>query len=123
MAAMEQVQSITLAAGSDLSAGQFKFVLLASDGQVDLVASAGGPATGVLLNDPAAAGRAATVAYAGVVKVIAGGTVAIGAKVQSDAAGDAILAATGDHVLGVCVKGGADGELIEVLLISQHILA
>lgn len=123
MSAMNQVQSITLEAGADLSAGQFRFVLVAADGQVDLVASAGGTATGVLLNDPDAAGKAATVAYAGVVKVVAGGTVASGAKVQSDASGEAILAATGDHVLGQCLKGGVDGDLIEVLLVSQHILA
>lgn len=123
MSAMEQVQSITLEAGADLSAGQFKFVLVASDGQVDLVASAGGDADGVLLNDPDAAGKAATVAYAGRVKVVAGGTVAAGAKVQSDASGDAITAASGDHVLGKCLVGGADGELIEVLLGSNHILA
>ena len=123
MAAMEQVQSVTLEAGADLSADQFTFVVVAADGQVDQVSSAGGEVDGVLLNDPAAAGRAATVAYAGVVKVYAGGTVASGAKVQSDASGAAITAASGDLVVGKCVKGGAVGELIEVLLISQHILA
>lgn len=123
MAAQEQVQSITLEAGGDLSAGQFRFVVVAADGQVDLVSSAGGDADGVLQNDPSAAGRAAEVAYAGRVKVVAGGTVAAGDKVQSDASGEAITAAMGDHVLGKCLVGGDAGELIEVLLISKHILA
>ena len=124
MAYEEKVESVTLEAGSDLSAGQFHFVLLASDGQVDLVASAGGDADGVLYNDPAAAGRAATVAISGIVKVVAGAAVAVGDKVQSDASGRAITAASGDHVLGKAVSAaGAAGDVISVLLINHHILA
>ena len=122
MAAMEQLQSISLEAGGDLSAGQFRFVEVASDGQVDLVAAAGGSAVGVLLNDPDAQGKAATVAYAGRVKVVAAGTIAAGDLVQSDGSGEALLAASGDYVLGKCLVGGAAGELVEVLLVSQHLL-
>jgi hypothetical protein len=123
MATYESKLCITVEAGADLSADQFKFVQVASDEQVDVVSSAGGDAIGVLQNDPAAAGRAAAVCYAGVTKVIAGATVAAGAKVQSDASGLAITAATGDAVLGVALKGGAANEVIEVLLVSKHILA
>lgn len=123
MATYESKLCITVEAGADLSADQFKFVQVASDEQVDVVSSAGGDAIGVLQNDPAAAGRAATVCYAGVSKVIAGATVAAGAKIQSDASGLAITAATGDAVLGVALKGGAANEVIEVLLVSKHILA
>lgn len=122
MAAQEYLQSVTLEAGGDLSAQQFRFVEIAADGQVDVVSSAGGSAIGVLQGNPSAAGQAAEVAYAGVTKVVAGGTVAAGAKVQSDATGAATLAAASDHVLGRCLKGGASGELIEVLLISQDVL-
>lgn len=123
MATYESKLCITVEAGADLSADQFKFVQVAADEQVDVVSSAGGDAIGVLQNDPAAAGRAATVCYAGVTKVIAGATVAAGAKIQSDASGQAITAATGDAVLGVALKGGAANEVIEVLLVSKHILA
>jgi hypothetical protein len=123
MATQASLICITREAGADLSAKQFRFVEIASDEQVDAVSSAGGSAIGVLQNDPSAAGRAATIAVAGVTKVVAGGTVAAGNKVQSDASGDAILAASADHVLGRALTGGADGELIEVLLLSQHILA
>lgn len=124
MARQENIRSITLEAGGDLSAGQFRFVEVASDGQVDIVASAGGDAIGVLQNNPAAAGRAATVAYEGVVKVVVGtGGLTAGQKVQSDAAGAAILAASGDHVLGKVLVGGAAGALAEILLGSRHILA
>ena len=123
MAKNEAQTCITLEAGQDLSAKQFRFVELAADGQVDAVASAGGNAIGVLTNDPSAAGRAATVCIAGIAKVVAGGTVAAGAMVQADAAGDAITAASGDYVLGRAVTGGADGEVIEILLQSNHLNA
>lgn len=123
MATQASLTCITREAGADLSAKQYRFVEIAADGQVDAVSSAGGNAIGVLQNDPSAAGRAATIAVAGIVKVVAGGTVAAGARVQADAAGDAITAATGDYVLGTALTGGADGELIEVLLQSNHLLA
>ena len=123
MAVEESVVSITIEAGADLSAGQYKFVTLASDGQVDLTASAGGPAIGVLQNAPNAAGVAATVAISGRVKVTAGGTIAAGAKVQSDASGDALTAASGDHVLGIALESAVDGDIFAIALINQHILA
>lgn len=123
MAVEESVVSITIEAGGDLSAGQYKFVTLASDGQVDLTASAGGAALGVLQNAPAAAGEPAQVAIAGRVKVTAGGTITAGDKVQSDASGDALLAATGDHVLGYAAESAVDGDVFAVILVSQHLLA
>lgn len=122
MSAQEQLQSITLEAGGDLSAGQFRFVEIASDGQVDLVSSAGGNAIGVLQNDPDAAGKAATVGYAGRAKIVIGtGDIVTGNVVQSDASGEAILATTADQVLGRCLVGGSAGELCEVLLYNAGI--
>lgn len=123
MSVMEAVRAITMEAAGDLSAaGQFRFVAKnTTDNQVAVVASAGTAAMGVLLNKPDAAGRDAEVAFAGRVKVVAGGTVTAGDLVQSDGSGDAITASTGDFVLGTCLVGGADGELIEVLLGSNHL--
>ncbi len=124
MANQEVLQSIALEAGGDLSADQFKFVVVASDGQIDLVGGAGADADGVLLNDPSAAGQAATMQYAGRAKIRVGvGDLVAGVKVQSDALGLAITAASGDHVLGKCLVGAVAGELAEVLLSSKHILA
>ena len=123
MALENAPQVYTFEAGSDLSTGQYKFVLITTDDQFDLVAAAGGAATGVLQDKPAAAGRAGLVATGGISKVQLGGTVTVGMKLQSTAAGLAIEAASGDHVLGTCTKGGADGEVGEILLDSQHILA
>ena len=123
MAVEESVVSITIEAGADLSAGQYKFVTVAADGQVDLTASAGGAAIGVLQNAPDAAGVPATVAIAGRVKVTAGGSVSAGDKVQSDASGDALTALTGDTVLGYALQDADDGDVFAIALISQHILA
>jgi hypothetical protein len=124
MALESNLTCVTLEAGGDLSAGQFRFVELAADAQVDLVAAAGGDAVGVLQNDPSAAGRAATVAVLGVSKVVAGAAVAAGARVQSDDEGRALAAASGDVVLGrALTAASAAGEVIEVLLLSTHVTA
>lgn len=122
MATMESVKSISKEAGGDLSADQFKFVELASDNQVDLAGN-GADATGVLLNNPDTAGQAATIAYSGVAKVICGtGGLDEGQKVGVDANGLAVVAVSTDHVVGVCTKAAAVGELAEVLLDKQGIL-
>ena len=118
MAVMQSRDNRTFEAGADLSAGQFKFVTLAADGQVDITASAGGNAIGVLLNNPAAAGRPATVCVTGSVMITCGGAITAGDQLQSDAAGDALLAATGDVVLGYAREDGVDGQIIEMEFIT-----
>jgi hypothetical protein len=124
MAIEESVVSITVEAGGNLSSDQYKFGTIASDAQVDLTASAGGEAHGVIYNAPSAAGEACQLAIAGRVKVTAGAAVAAGAKVQSDASGLGITAASGDHVLGTALSAAsASGDVFEVLLGSHHILA
>ena len=117
MALMEMVKAISFEAGGDLSADQWKFVTVAADGQVDVTTGAGSLPTGVLLNNPDAAGRAAEVAVGGVVKVEASAAIAAGADVAVTAAGLAATASTGNSIVGQCLKGaGAAGELAEVLM-------
>lgn len=111
---------ISIEAGQDLSSDQYKVVVIASDGQVDV---AGGAQTaipvGVLQNKPSAAGSAATVMVSGVTKAIAGNTIASGGLVSPSAvvAGrlDAADAAT-DVIMGMALVGGAVGDIITVLL-------
>lgn len=123
MALMEAVKAITLPAGSDLSGDQWKFVKVASDGEIDVNTTAGGRVTGVLMNDPAAQGRDSEVGIGGRLKVKAGGTVAAGATVSSNNAGLAVTSVTaGHHVVGECLVGGASGELIEVLFDYKGII-
>ena len=57
MAVIQTRDTRSFEAGEDLSAAQFKFVTLESDGQVDLADAAGENCIGVLLNNPDAAGK------------------------------------------------------------------
>jgi len=116
MAFDNSVQSVSLPAAADLSAAQFKLVTVNSSGNA-AVAGATSLVVGVLQNKPDAAGKAATVAYAGVSKVVAGGSITAGARVTADANGAAVAAASaGDAVLGVALAGAASGDLIPVLI-------
>ena len=117
MAVIQTRDTRTFIAGEDLSAAQFKFVTLESDGQVDLADSAGENCIGVCLVG-GAAGAAVTVAISGKVMVEAGGTIAAGAAVQTDANGDALTAAAGDVVLGYALEAGVDGQIIAIELIQ-----
>lgn len=125
MAVQEQFQSISLPAAADFSStGIYRFGVVNTSAQVAIVSSAGGDADGIIQNSPGAAGRACTLAYAGVAKVYVGtGGVTQGDKLQSDANGAAITAASGDHVLAKCLATGAAGAIVPCLLVSKHILA
>ena len=117
MAVFQSRDTRTFEAGGDLSAGQFKFVALAADGQIDL-ATDGAAAVGVLLNEPDAAGKAATVVVSGKTAVTAGGSITAGDDIASDLNGDAITAATGDIIVGYALEDGVDGQVIAVELIN-----
>jgi hypothetical protein len=117
MAVMQSRDTRSFVAGESLTAAQFKFVTLESDGQVDLADAAGENCIGVLLNNPAA-GEAATVAISGKVMVEAGGTIAAGAAVQADANGDALTAASGDVVMGYALEAAVDGQIMAIELIQ-----
>lgn len=114
MATYNNQTCVTLEAGADLSAKQFFFVSVSSDGQVDPTGD-GAYAVGVLQNDPAAAGRAAEVCIGGITKVSCGGVVTRGGPVASDAAGEAVNAASGDVILGEALETGADGSVISII--------
>lgn len=114
MATENSVSSITLLAAADLSASQYRVAQVNASGQAALC-GATGVAVGILQNKPAS-GRAATVAFHGVSKAIAGATVAAGARVTSDANSAVITATTGDSSLGVALTGGAAGDVISVLI-------
>jgi hypothetical protein len=123
MATRENVISISLPAAADYSTtGQYLGMYINSSGQWQKQTSAGGAVQGVLQNNPAS-GEAAEVAVYGKCLMELGGTVAAGARVQITTDGTGITAASGDNVVGVCVNGGEDGDIAEVLLTSIHVLA
>lgn len=118
MAVMQSRDTRTFNAGEDLSSAQFKFVTLEADGNVDLADAAGERAVGVLLNKPDAAGKAATVAMTGKVMVVAGGSVTAGDEVATDAAGDAVTAASTNIVMGYALEDAVDGQVFAIELIQ-----
>lgn len=106
---------ITVEAGSDLSASQYCSVSINSSGQLALTGAHADP-TGVLQNKPDAAGKAGTVAVAGVTKIVCGATVTKGGLVALDAAGKAVDAASNDIVIGEALETGASGRVISMLI-------
>jgi hypothetical protein len=123
---MSQVEiplTITRPAAADLSASLYHFVELDSSGNVAINNTLGELSIGVLNNKPTALGQAAEVQVEGVAKVVAGATITPNQKVATSATGAAVVAISTYHVMGVCVKGGATGEVIEVLLGCAPILA
>lgn len=115
MATEEAVKAISVPASADLSASQYHFVDVDSNGQLVVAAS---PSTvlGVLQDKPAAAGRAGSVAINGRTKIVFGGTVAAGSAVTCNASGEAVAVTTGQPSLGMCIEGAGDGEIGSVVL-------
>ena len=123
MATVNAKIAITLIASADLSTNQFRFVNVDSSGDTIAITGVGERIVGLQEDKPgeatAAAGESSEVTISGVIKVIAGATVAAGQEVKSDAVGRAIDATSrvATHfVCGTALTGGAIGELIEVLI-------
>jgi hypothetical protein len=116
--AFEGVQSnFSLPAAADLSALQFTFVGVTAAGLIN-AAGAAANADGILQNKPKL-GEAATVCFAGISKLYAGGVVAAGDAIGSDGTGRARTAAALDYIQGrALTAGAAAGAVISVLLRS-----
>jgi len=124
MATQNHVRSLSIPASADLSASQFCFVGINTSGQLALP-SAGGDCVGVLQDKPDAAGVHGEVGMLNAslkLKVKAGGTITAGDKIQSDAAGKALLAATGDHVLGTALQSAVANDFLEFVPSSRMLL-
>lgn len=121
MAYDEKLRSISVEASGDLSASQFRFMVVDSNGQL-AAAGAGAATDGVLQDDPDAAGKAGELGVEGVSKCEAGAAVAAGDLVASDASGKCVTASTGNVVAGRAMSAAsADGEIISVLLKDGHV--
>lgn len=111
---------ITLEAGSDMSADVDKLVVLASDGQIDVATTVSTqPVIGVLQNKPAAAGRAASVAVQGILRVICGESIDEGNLLTASAvtAGRVDVAnGSTNVVIGRALQSGEAGEVISALI-------
>lgn len=99
-----------------LIAKQYYIVKQHTDGTMILAAAGTDKLVGVLQNKPAV-GAAALVQIGGTAKVIAGGTITVGAWVTSDGNGKAVATTTDkDVVLGkyLGTASAASGDIIEV---------
>jgi len=104
----------TIEAAGDLSAKKYHFGVINSSGQIAAVSVAGAAADGVILDDPAAQGRATTVAKVGRVKVVAAGVINAGANVASDNTGKAVAAATTNIILGKALEAAVANQVITI---------
>lgn len=105
---------ITLVAGADLSALQYKFVKINSSGQAVAVAAVTDRPIGVLQNAPLS-GQEAEVLVVGGTKIKAGGTLDEGNVLGTDADGDGVAKTVGTdtthYILGTVIAPAASGEV------------
>lgn len=104
-------------AAADLSALQFRFLTVDSNGRIAQNTSAGGDVAGVLQDDPDAIDRPGAVMTSGITKVEAGAAVTRGGVVMSDNVGRAVDATATNKGVGIALDAAsAAGEIISVLL-------
>lgn len=105
----------------------YRFVKADGNRGIDMCDTAGEKALGVAQHAaPGTDTEHTNVRLEGISVVEAGGTVTVGADVQTDGSGRALDAASADVVLGVALEGTTTvGDLIPVLLAGagQHVLA
>lgn len=118
MAYEEALRCISMEAGSDLSARQYRFMTINSSKRL-AVPSAGAAAQGVLQDKPDAAGRVGSLGIEGITKVEAGEAITAGDDISAGSNGLAVKAATGDVVLGKAMEGASGNGAIFAMLITN----
>jgi len=106
-------------AGADLSAKQYFLVKLGTGvNDIVLASAATDRIVGVLQEKPKT-GQPAQVAMLGTSKVVAGGTIAKGDCITSNASGQAIATTTaGNTVIGIALETAVTGDIFEILLVN-----
>ena len=111
---------VTLVAGADLSAAQYKFVKMSADNTCVLCSAATDAPIGVLQNDPAS-GEEASVLVIGGTKLVAGAAIAAGVKIGTSSTGkaDAKVAGTDttEYTVGAVLQpSGADADILTAVI-------
>ena len=107
-------------AGADLSAKINYLCKLDTVETQVVLATADAVCVGVINNKPTL-GQAVTVAIGETVKVILGGTVAVGDYIVSDANGKAVVRVAEVNVFGIALQAGVAGDTVEVLVEKKKI--
>jgi len=134
MALTANLVEISLMAGADLSASQYRAVKISADDTVVRAAAAGEACIGIVTNNPQS-GQVASVAIGGRVKAKAGGAISAGAFVCAAADGRVIAATAapasevsvlaaadalvGSFVLGTAMTDAAEDDLVAILWTPQ----
>lgn len=109
MTVQNKFDTVSISAGADLSAAQYKAVVVAG------TIAADSTAIGLLQNKPAASGRHATVGYAGQMKAYAGAAISAGARVAVTTSGWVITATSADisggFAVGKALEAASSGDL------------
>lgn len=102
-------ETVSIDAGADLSAAQYKAVVVGG------TIAADSTAIGLLQNKPAASGRAATVGYAGLMKAYAAAAITAGARLTVTTSGYVTTATSaqidGGFVVGKALAAANSGDL------------
>lgn len=111
---------VTLVAAADLSAKQYTFVKLDSNGKAAAASGATDIPIGVLQNAPTA-GQEAEVLVVGGTKIVAGAAIGEGALVGTSAAGKAVALVAGTdttkYVAGTLLtESAADGNIVTAVI-------
>lgn len=121
MSTIQEGEYRTVKAGEDLTAGQYLFVTLESDGEIDLADAITDQHYGVLQNSPNT-GQEARVKIYGRTKVVAAEALAIGNFVAPATTGKAQVAVSTQFVSGIVVKAaGAADDVAEIELMRSSL--
>lgn len=83
---------------------------------------AGGVALGVM-GELTESGQTGLVYLSGIVPVIAGGNIAVGAEIASDANGKAVTAVSTNYVIGRALKAAASGQPVQIEITKEGVKA
>ena len=124
MTTANPTNNLPFEAAKDFTSLRYTFVTLDSDGKVTTPDAITNQIVGIIQNTPET-GQEANVAplgSGGSSKIWLGATIASGAMISTEAAtGQGIAAASTAIPVGPVLKGGADGEIGEVLLSSSTV--
>jgi len=96
--------------------GARKIVRIANDGDAEQAKANTNGLIGVSGSRAVATDGTVEVAISGIAEVQLGGDVKEGALITADSSGDAVTATGNNRIVGICVVGGADGDIGSVLL-------
>lgn len=121
MAVHRQLNNVfSKTANADLSSSQYRILYVVNDADVDVLANDGTHPIGVLLNKPAAAGRAARVAGPGCIcKVEAGAVIDEGDRIVAVAGGRGSAAPAGTNVwtAGIAMTAASGSGVIFEMMV------